>query len=457
MLSRRHVLQSMSSGFGYLAFAGIASKSDAADRRESAGPLSVRPTHFAPRAKRVLFLCMSGGPSHVDSFDYKPELQRNDGRAMFYPGARTSHGKLMASRWKFRQRGESGLWVSDLFPKIAEQADRLCLLRGMNTNVPAHPQAFLEMHTGTSQFVRPSVGAWTIYGLGTENENLPGFISLNPPSGNGGGQNYGSSFLPAAYQGTPIKIQRGVAKFPNIANPLIDPPTQRRQLDFVQSLNQSHLTAGGDDREVEGVLESYELAFRMQDTVPEVMSIDDETQATQTRYGLDRDETAGFGRQCLMARRFLEAGVRFVEVSHDGWDQHANLTTDHAMHAEAVDQPIAELLNDLDERGLLDDTLVLFGGEFGRTPVVQGVDGRDHNHKGYTMWMAGGGVKSGFSYGQTDEFGQEAIEGKMHTHDLHATILHLLGLDHERLTYSYAGRDFRLTDIHGRVAEAILA
>jgi hypothetical protein len=293
--------------------------------------------------------------------------------------------------------------------------------------------------------------------LGSENQDLPGFISLSPPSGNGGSQNYGSSFLPAVYQGTPIQMARGDGKFQDIANRRLGSDQQRRQLDFVQALNQSNLSHDGLDPQVEGIIESYELAFRMQTAVPNVMSVDQESQGTRQAYGLDDAETATFGKQCLMARRFLEAGVRFVEVSHHGWDQHSGLKSEHARHAKSVDRPTAALLADLESRGLLDDTLVLWGGEFGRTPVSQGADGRDHNHKGFTMWMAGGGVKGGFAYGATDEFGREAIEGKMHTHDLHATILHLLGFDHEQLTYRYAGRDFRLTDVHGTVATDIVA
>lgn len=455
MFTRRQLLQTASSGFGYLALAGLTARPASANEQDN--PLAIKPTHFPARTKRVLFLCMSGGPSHVDTFDYKPTLQANDGREMFLPGSKSSYGKLMASPWKFSQYGESGLWISDLFPNLAKQADKLCMLHGMHTNVPAHPQAFLELHTGSSQFVRPSLGAWTVYGLGSENADLPGFISLSPPSGNGGSQNYGSSFLPAVYQGTPINMTRGEGRFANIANPRMTTSKQRQQLDFIQTLNQANLQHSGDDPQVNGIIESYELAFRMQDAVPEVMSIDAESESTRETYGLNQTETAAFGRQCLMARRFLEAGVRFVEVSHHGWDQHSQLKSEHERHAKSVDGPTAALLADLDARGLLKDTLVLWGGEFGRTPVSQGSDGRDHNHKGYTMWMAGGGVKSGFKHGETDEFGREAIAGKLHTHDLHATILHLLGFDHTRLTYPYAGRDFRLTDIHGTVVTDIIS
>lgn len=451
--TRRQLLQTASCGFGSLALAGMIGRSADASR-----PSNSSKTHFDAKAKRVLFLCMSGGPSHVDSFDYKPRLQSSTGQTWAPPGSLTAGGRLLGSPWKFQQRGQSGLYISDLFPQIASQADRLCVLHGMQTNLPAHPQAFLEMHTGSSQFVRPSLGSWVVYGLGQENENLPGFISLSPPSGNGGGQNHGGAFLPAKYQGTPIDVKRGNAKFANIENPILNPTNQRRQLDFIQTLNQSAVASAAtpDDALIDGIIESHELAFRMQDTVPDVMAVDKESLQTQSDYGLNNSETATFGRQCLMARRLLEAGVRFVEVTHHGWDQHSRLQTEHGRHAAAVDQPIAALLNDLSDRGLLDETLVLWGGEFGRSPVVQGVDGRDHNHRGYTMWMAGGGVKPGYAYGSTDEIGRTAVAGQMHTHDLHATILHLLGLDHTRLTYPYAGRDYRLTDVHGTVAKDIL-
>jgi hypothetical protein len=456
MNTRRHLLKTLGNGFGYVALAGMIGK-QASPARSAENPLSAKSPHFAPRAKRVLFLCMSGGPSHIDSFDYKPSLAANHGREMFLPGSKSSYGRLMASPWNFAQHGEAGLWVSDLFPHLATQADKLCMLHGMQTKVPAHPQAFLELHTGSSQFVRPSLGAWTVYGLGTENADLPGFISLSPPSGNGGSQNFGSSFLPAAYQGTPIDLKRGQGAFADIANARWNRTTQRKQLDLLQSLHESSSAREGGDAAIEGIVASYELAFRMQTTVPNVMALDKETEATKQSYGIGQPETEVFGRQCLTARRLLEAGVRFVEVSHHGWDQHSRLKDEHSKHAKAVDQPIAALLQDLEQRGLLTDTLVIWGGEFGRTPVVQGSDGRDHNHKGFTMWMAGGGTKGGYIHGKTDEFGREAIEGKVSIHDLHATILHLLGFDHEALIYNYAGRDYRLTDVYGTLVREVLS
>lgn len=453
MLSRRQVLQQASVGFGYLAFAGLT----AAEARESRNPLAPKTPHFPARAKHVIFLCMGGGPSHVDSFDYKPALEKDHGKPGRYGGS------LLKSPWKFRQRGKSGLWISDLFPQVAQHADEMTLIRSMQCDQPLHPGAMTQMHTGTAQFIRPSLGAWTLYGLGTGNNNVPGFIALNPPSG---AKNIGSAFLPSIYGGTKIgrasQGARNVSITPadnvkDIRNPSLSPRQQRIQLDLIQALNREKLKREESQPGVEGVIESYELAFRMQDAMPALMDTSKETQATLNTYGIGNSVTDGFGKQCLLARRFVEAGVRFVEIAHGGWDQHRNLSVDHKSRAEGCDQPIAGLLADLKQRDLLKDTLVIWGGEFGRTPAAQGSDGRNHNNKGYTTWMAGGGVKGGFSYGATDEHGYEAVEKKCHIHDWHATILHLLGLDHEKLTYRYAGRDFRLTDVHGIVAKDILA
>ena len=455
-LSRRGLLKGLSSGFGYVAFAGLATAASAAERKAS--PLAPRAPHFPARAKRVIFLCMHGAPSHVDTFDYKPKLSAATGNPS--PVARLAGAKLLGSPWSFSQRGQSGIWISELFPEVAAHADELCLVRSMHTDLPAHPQAYLMMHTGTSQFVRPSLGAWTLYGLGTENENLPGFIAIKPVGRNGGPQNYGSGFLPAIYQGTRIGNEAtpvADARLGNIKNPRLDATAQRAQLDLIQSMNRALLDREAVHPGVEGVIESYELAFRMQGALPDVMDLSKESAATKALYGIDEPETDDFARQCLLARRFVEAGVRFVELSHGDWDQHRNLKADHARHAQAVDKPIAGLLSDLKTRGLLKDTLVIWGGEFGRTPHAQNGDGRDHNNKGYTLWMAGGGVKPGCSYGMTDEFGYESVENPVHVHDWHATILHLLGLDHERLTYRYAGREMRLTDVKGRVVKNIIA
>jgi Protein of unknown function (DUF1501) len=456
-ISRRDLLKSVSSGFGYLAFAGLSSIAAADDEKGS--PLSPKVRHFPGRARHVIFLCMNGAPSHVDTFDYKPKLSAGDGRPSDRPG-RIPGAKLMGSPWKFRQHGQSGLWVSELFPAVATHVDELCVLRSVHTDLPAHPEAYLMLHTGSSQFIRPSLGAWTLYGLGTEGEDLPGFIAIKPTSRNGGAQNYGSAFLPAACQatrigneGTPI-VQ---ARVGNIKNPRLDAAAQRLQLDYVQSLNRSMLKREQVNPGVDGVIESYELAFRMQRALPGVMDVTRESAATKSLYGLGDPVTADFGHQCLLARRFVEAGVRFVELTHGDWDQHRGLKAGHARNARAVDLPIAGLLSDLRTRGLLDQTLVIWGGEFGRTPHGQNSDGRDHNNKGFSLWLAGGGVKPGIAYGQTDELGYEAVENPMHVHDLHATILHLLGLDHERLTYRYAGRDMRLTDVKGVVHRGILS
>jgi hypothetical protein len=461
MISRRAALKSAAAGFGYLAFAGLSTWA-----AEKANPLAPRKSHFAPKARRVIFLCMEGAPSHVDTFDYKPKLADLNGQSM--PRART-FAKVLASPWKFAQHGHGGLWISELFPQLAKHADELCLLRGMHTDVPAHSQAFLQMHTGIFQFKRPSMGAWAFYGLGTENENLPGFVTISPPLQNGGPANYGSAFLPAVYQGTPIRMGfrppgapggAGAGTGPvvsNIRNAQQSPAAQRMQLDFLQSLNQEALEQDPGNPDIEGAIASFELAFRMQKDLPKLMDLSQETTATQQLYGIGTAATENFGRQCLLARRLVEAGVRFVEVTSGGWDHHRDLKNALGNKAQSVDKPIAGLLQDLQARGLLQDTLVLWGGEFGRTPYGQGGDGRDHNHRGFTMWMAGGGVKGGFSYGATDDFGYEAVEGKMHIHDWHATILHLLGFDHEKLTYRYAGREMRLTDVKGNVVRDIIA
>jgi hypothetical protein len=455
--SRRALLRSLSSGFGYVAFAGLSTMASAADRDRNVSPLSPRAPHFPARAKRVIFLCMHGAPSHVDTFDHKPKLSADSGKPSSI--GRLAGAKLLGSPWNFSQHGQSGQWISELFPQVSHHADELCVLRSMRTDLPAHPQAYLMMHTGNSQFLRPSLGAWALYGLGTENENLPGFIAIKPVSRNGGPQNYGSAFLPAIYQGTRIGNEVtpvANAQLGNIKNPRLDHSSQRLQLDLVQSMNRELLERERVHPGVEGVIESYELAFRMQDSLPEVMDIAKESGATKKLYGIDEEDTADFGRQCLLARRLVEAGVRFVELSHGDWDQHRNLKADHARHALAIDKPISGLLTDLRTRGLLNDTLVIWGGEFGRTPHAQNGDGRDHNNKGYSIWMAGGGTKPGLSYGATDDHGYEAVENPVHVHDWHATILHLLGLDHEKLTYRYAGREMRLTDVKGKVVTDII-
>jgi Protein of unknown function (DUF1501) len=360
------------------------------------------------------------------------------------------------------------LYISELFPEVAKHADDLCVINSMHTDLPNHPQAFVQMHTGTAQFIRPSLGAWALYGLGTQNQNLPGFITMEPPPNNGGARNYGSAFLPAIYQGTKIgsgfpgQLARrmgntGEQSFSNIKNERFTTETQRTQLDFIQTLNRTKLQQDGCNPEIEGVIESYELAFRMQNIAPQVLDISKESEATKKLYGIGDQTTDAFGKQCLHARRMIEAGVRFVEIAQGNWDQHRNLRADLEKNCGEIDKPISGLLSDLKSRGLLKDTLVIWGGEFGRTPHAQGGDGRDHNNKGFTLWMAGGGVKGGSNIGATDEYGYEAIDNKVHIHDWHATVLALLGLDHEKLTYRYAGRDFRLTDVSGRVVKEIFA
>ena len=463
-VSRRQALKGVASGFGYLAFAGLAHQAAARDA-------AAKGTHFAARAKRVIFLCMNGGPSHVDTFDYKPALNKQSGGAS--PVGRERGGaNLLGSPFKFAQHGESGLWVSEVFPELARRADDLCVVRSMHTDLPNHSQAFMQMHTGSFQFVRPSVGAWTLYGLGSENANLPGFVTVNPPSDNGGARNYGSGFLPAACQGTRIgtnQIPGFYAKLlgkdqepgPPLKNIGSDVPrdVQRAQLDLVRDLNRHKLERDVHHPEIEGAIASFELAFRMQAEVPEVLELRSEPASVLEEYGVGPGlPTDRFGRQCILARRLVEAGVRFVEITAPvGWDHHFLLKDELAKSAEATDRPAAALLTDLKRRGLLKDTLVVWAGEFGRTPYAQGGLGRDHNNKGYTIWMAGGGVKGGLAYGATDEFGYQAVEKPVHVHDWHATVLHLLGLDHKRLTFNYGGRDFRLTDVYGNVVKEILA
>lgn len=451
--SRREFLKSTACGFGYLALAGLCSQA-----RAEEGPLAPKSPHFAPKAKRVIFMFMQGGPSHVDTIDYKPQLATDDGKAD--PSGRGKGRKLLKSPFSFTQHGKSGLWMSELLPNLSKHADELCVLNGMHTDVPNHPQAAVQMHTGNFQFVRPSMGAWVLYGLGTENQELPGFITINPVARVGGAQNYGSSFLPAAFQGTRIGgegEQLARARLPNITNPQTEAAAQRKQLDLLQGLNRDRLREDQVNNELEGVIESYELAFRMQGAVPRIMDISDESSTIQDSYGIGGGPTDAFGRQCLLARRFAEAGVRFIELSHPGWDQHQQLRARLTANTRAIDQPIAALIADLKQRDMLKDTLLVWGGEFGRTPSAQNDDGRDHNATGFSMWMAGGGVKGGLRYGATDEHGVAAVENKMHIHDLHATMLHLMGLNHEKLTYRYSGRDFKLTDLAGNVAKEIIA
>jgi hypothetical protein len=467
--SRRTFLERTGCGFGAMALAGLAAADQAPVKADGAAARS----HFSPRAKRVIFLFMQGGVSHVDSFDHKPLLAEQDGQMMPFDDARTvanngmrqTSQRIMKSPWAFKPYGESGRMVSDLFPETAAHVDDLCLLHGMQTEGVAHGPATLFLHCGATQFIRPSMGAWVLYGLGSENDNLPGFMSISPSAGNGGTRNYGSAFLPARYQGTAVGkagtlIKEGGIR--NLSNASLSREEQRRQLDLLSTLNTDQAARYAADSELVAAKESFELAWRMQLHAPDVLEISGETAATQALYGIGESATDNFGRQCLMARRLSEAGVRFVQVTYGdntanpAWDQHSNLPK-HADHARAVDKPIAGLLADLKQRGLLDDTIVWWGGEFGRTPYAEkNGTGRDHNPNGFSVWVAGGGFRPGLAYGATDEFGHRAIAGKVHMHDLHATILHQLGLNHEQLTFRYAGRDFRLTDVYGNVVGEII-
>ncbi|MFT5127317.1 MAG: hypothetical protein ACI8W8_000920 [Rhodothermales bacterium] len=445
--SRRSVLQSLSTGLGGIALSALSPKQV---RAAASSPLAVKEPHFKPRAKNVIYLSMRGAPSHVDTFDYKPQLTKDSGKEGKYGGK-----KLLGSPWEFRQHGKSELWISDLFPNVAKHADELCLLNGMHGDTPNHQPAVTATHTGSVNFVRPSMGAWALYGLGNENTNVPGYVVL------GGGQkgDYGSAFLPAYYQATMIGGKNpsdGPLRVPNIRNPRMDATAQRKQLDFAQWLNTQQLKRDLHSPQTEGMIQSAELAFHMQTSMPELLDYESEKPSTLDAYGINNAETAAFGKQCLLSRRMVERGVRFVEIVHGNWDHHDKLKANMEKTCGQTDGPIGALLQDLKDRDLLKDTLVLWGGEFGRTPQGEG-DGRGHNAKGYTTWMAGGGVKGGMRYGATDEHGYQAVDGRMHIHDWHATILHLLGLNHEKLTYRYAGRDFRLTDVHGNVPKEILA
>jgi hypothetical protein len=467
-LTRRQALQQSSVGFGAMALASLLNSTSTATASEApADPLAPRLPHFAARAKRVIFLFMKGGPSHLDTFDPKPLLTRDHGKPCPIAKPRVQFaptGNLLKSPWSFQQYGESGNWVSELFPHLAQKIDDLCLVQSVHGTNPAHGGAVLKVHTGSDAFVRPSIGSWVSYGLGTENANLPAFVTICPTLAHGGINNWNAAFLPAAYAGTPLgnaSVPSDKAQVKYIHNTRVPKAIQRLQLDRLQQVNREHLNRAAGEASLEARINTFELAFRMQSELPRVEDISGESLETQKLYGLDNPVNANFGRMCLMARRFAEAGVRFIQVTHSDsnvqWDQHSDLKNGHEKNAREVDLPIAGLLTDLKARGLLEDTLVWWGGEFGRTPVVEGSNGRDHNPEGFTMWLAGGGVKGGLRYGATDDYGYYAEQDKVHIHDLHATILHLLGLNHERLTYRYAGRDFRLTDVEGNVVQGLFA
>ena len=484
--SRRQLLCRLGNGMGLLGLAAVAqSESQAravpsASRLPSTGPLSAKPTHFVPRAKRIIHLWMNGAPSQVDTFDPKPALKQYAGQrpeSTVTLKTELETGGLLPSPFQFARHGESGIEISQLFPHLARLADDLCVIRSMHTDVPVHESSNWMLFTGNIQPVRPSFGSWLLYGLGTENQNLPGFVVLGEGQPVNGPSNWSSRFLPGIYQGCQVIVPKQFNPrevIPHLQNSQLSFESQRREVDFIQQLNQLHVARQGVENAFNARIQSLELAFRMQMSATDAFDISQETQATYEMYGLSGSESqlvatvpgqstidrTIFGRNCLLARRLVERGVRVVQIycgRAQPWDTHSRNSQGHRDLCRVVDRPIAGLLQDLKQRGLLEDTLILWGGEFGRTPVSQGNDGRDHNHYGFTSWLAGGGVKGGMVYGATDEFGFKAVEKRMHVHDLHATMLHLMGLDHEKLTFRYSGRDFRLTDVHGQVAHEILA
>ena len=466
-LNRRQMLGHFANGFGMLGLAQLLSD-DFANRAlaaPSSNPLTVRPPHFAPKAKRVIFLFMSGGPSHVDTFDPKPKLAELNGKPLPIERPkleRTRTGNLFASPYTFKKHGQSGTEISELLPHLSGCADDLCVIRSMVADNINHNGACLQMNTGEQAFSRPSLGSWLLYGLGSENQNLPGFVVISPAQPAQGAPLWNSSFLPAAYQGTLVTdLKKPIS---NLAGGSSE--AQRRKLDLMQELNRLHAAQREEDSRLSSRIESFELAFRMQREAPEAFDTGLESPETRKLYGLDEPTTEIFGKQCLMARRLVERGVRMVQVYHTQtnkrsscqlWDQHGNLRVELPANCASVDKPIAGLLKDLKARGLLKDTLVVWGGEFGRTPTAEGNNGREHHPFGFTMWMAGGGAKGGHVHGATDDFGWHAAQDRVHVHDLHATILHLLGLNHERLTYRHGGRDYRLTDVHGKLVRELLA
>jgi hypothetical protein len=467
--SRREFLKLSGAGFGMLGLSGLLqSEHLLAHAAEPSSPFAPAPAQFAPKAKSVIFLFMYGGPSGVDTFDYKPELDKHDGKKLDWKGDLNSFnpnpGPLMKSPYSFKQYGESGAWVSEMYPALARQVDDIAFLKSCYVESNNHAPALFQMNTGMSRVGFPSVGSWLVYGLGTSNQDLPGYVVMYDHRGGpiGGPQNWSSGFLPSSYQGTPLR---------SVGNPMINlkrpghmsAEGQRDYLDLVGALNREHLEHHPGEADLLARIESYELAFRMQMTAPESVDLSKESEATKRLYGMDRKETKYYGTQLLMARRMVERGVRFVQVYSGGgnqqesWDAHFGLKENHDMHCLETDVPIAGLLADLKRRGMLDDTLVVWGGEFGRLPVSQGGVGRDHNPDGFLMWMAGGGVKGGVSYGETDEVGFRAEDKPTSVNDIHATILHLMGVEHTELTYRHNGRDFRLTDVAGEVIHDILA
>ena len=475
-MTRRSVLKNAACGFGSVALAGLLADKNYAgllgghngieDDSRSSDPLSPRDSHFAPKAKNIIYLYMDGGPSQIDTFDPKPLLAKEHGKPFkmkIEPTQFNAIGNTLKSPWKFKKYGESGIPVSELFPHVAKHVDDMAIIRSMTSDFSEHTNANYFLHTGNGFQGRPSMGAWVGYGLGSECRDLPGFVVLNggliPP---GGLDCFNSGFLPASYQGS--VFNPGAAPLANIRRSENSDALQRNKLDLLQRLDQSNLSNVGGDDQLESAIANYELAYRMQSVVPDLASLDGETEATREMYGINEKSkgTSTFGRQCLLARRLIEKGVRFIEltcpaVGHDRWDQHQNLAKGHADNSLCVDQPIGALLTDLKQRGLMEDTLVVWSGEFGRTPFAQGSNGRDHNPFGFSLWMWGAGIKGGTIHGATDEYGYKVVENKLKIHDLHCTMLHLLGMDHEKLTYRWSGRDMRLTDVHGDLIEEILA
>ena len=468
--SRRTMLRQAALGFGSLGLYGLLDDNRLPANQQPASPLQGKEPHFAPRAKRMIVLFMHGGVSHVDTFDPKPRLEKDHGNPLPIQRALTfnakSAGGLMRSPWSFQRHGQSGIPVSELFPETAKCVDDLCMIRSMVGEGVDHGAAMLQLFTGTFSFSRPSMGSWALYGLGTENQNLPGFISIKPTQWQGGDKLFASSFLPGAYQGTPIGSSP-MQVDDIIRNPIehMQPlgstdDKQKLELDFLRQMNRRHADDRRFDPHLEARIQAFELAFRMQVEAPEAFDVSSETEATRKLYGLDEEVTRDYGWQCLLARRLSERGVRVVQATHSGaeekWDHHGDILRLHPIRSREVDKPIAGLIKDLKSRGLLDETLVVWCTEFGRTPFSEGADGRDHNPYGFSIFMAGGGVKPGMIYGATDEFGYHAVGDRMHIHDLHATVLHLMGLNHERLTYHHSGRDFRLTDVAGTVADKLI-
>ncbi|MCZ2341276.1 MAG: DUF1501 domain-containing protein [Bacteroidales bacterium] len=468
-LTRREWLIRGANGFGAVALAAMLAEDHgvAAESRLARPPQ--RTLHHPAKARSIIFLYMDGGPSQIDTFDYKPALAKFDGQdprqamGKLEPTQFANIGKVMKSPWRFQKYGESGAWVSDLFPHIAQHVDDLAIVRSVVSNFPEHTSANYFLHTGSGIQGRPSWGAWCGYGLGSGNRDLPSFVVLNggliPP---GGLDNFNSGFLPAAFQGSVFRP--GNPPVANIAPLEKSSARQQAKLALMRKLDQLANTAHGNDAAIAAAIQNYETAFRMQTAIPELMNLSHESKTTQALYGLQSryPHTVTFGSQCLIARRLVERGCRFVEltcpnVGHDRWDQHGNLKKGHEDNARAVDQPIAGLITDLKQRGLLDSTLIVWAGEFGRTPFAQGANGRDHNPYGFTVWLAGGGIRGGIQHGETDEWGYKVTQGRVEIHDLHATMLHLLGIDHTRLTFRFGGRDMRLTDVHGELIEPILS